>query len=284
MTTANTLVQRTRRFMGDWPQLDTITASASSSVTTLTVADATIYSPNWLIELDSEVMRVKTNAPGTALGVSRGQAGTTAASHASGATILVRPDFYTQEYLDAVNDAYQATWPYLYRHIIDTTITTTADTYEYAVPSVSSSISYIPLIYQIDVLYSGDTDYLKASNWEIVRGSAPKIKFRSTHDAGATLRVYGYAPFEELTTLTDSLSTLFPTQLVPSLKEYAAGILLASGEARRVRTDTLPADNRETANKAGSSIQTSNQLYQRFMSRVQACAMPPMSKHIKTVI
>jgi len=57
-TSATTLVQRVRRFLGDWPELDSAAASISSGGTSLTVAtDATTrYAQNWLIQVDQEMM------------------------------------------------------------------------------------------------------------------------------------------------------------------------------------------------------------------------------------
>lgn len=283
MTTVNTLVQRTRRFLGDWPSNDTITASLSSSGTSMSVATASDYFKGWLLEIDSEVLKVATSATtGTSVSILRGQYGTTAATHASSATVLVRPEFTQIEILDQLNAGLKAVWPYIYQDILDTSLTTVADTYEYTVPSVSSSITYIPRIYGIDLKRSGETNYKPIRRWEIRRGSTPKIMFPADLDAGGTLRVRGYAPFDDLA-LADSLPSAFPIQSEELLPLYAAQALLTSGEARRARVNTLPQDAREQANKPGASMAAANSLYQRFQQRLMATAMSPMSKHVRKV-
>lgn len=136
--TGTQLIERTRRFMGDWPEQDVTTASAASNGTTLTVAsDANDrYGVNQWLEIGSEKILVTSVASTTTLTVRRALGGTTAASIASGATILQSPRFFETEYLDAINYGIHSCWPWVYRPVIDTSISTTADTYEYTIPNM----------------------------------------------------------------------------------------------------------------------------------------------------
>lgn len=284
--TATTLIQRTRRFMGDWPDIDTLTVSLSSSGTTAVVADTSLYAKNWTLQFETEGVIVRT-APssGTSLTVSRAAFGTTSASHASSTPILVRPAFIDQEYLDALNAGILSAFPFLYRPVIDESLTADSTTYEYTVPNMPGTYDGasipIPRIYKVEVLDSGDTVWREKRDWEIHRGATPKLKFRRSEDG--TIRILGYGPFPPLSGFTDSLDTLFPVAGVHALTEYAASCLTESGEARRVRVDTGSLDQREQANRVGSSAAISRDLYQRFFLKIQNL-MPPMPVHVKAVL
>lgn len=136
--TGTQLIDRTRRFMGDYPDRGSTSATISSTATTLSIPAATsaAYSVNMVIQIDQEALLVTSVASSVSLTVTRGIQGTTAATHASGATVLQKPRFLDIEYLDALNYAIQATWPWLYKPVIDDySITTATDTYEYSIPS-----------------------------------------------------------------------------------------------------------------------------------------------------
>ena len=51
--------------------------------------------------------------------------------------------------------------------------------------------------------------------------------------------------------------------------------LITSGEADRVRQDVAVLDQRENANRTGSSMSASNALYNRFPKRLNDSAMAP---------
>lgn len=134
--TASVLIDRTRRFMGDFPDVDALTASVASGGTTLSVAATAsdTYHVNQIIQIGQEALRVDAVPSSVSLTVTRAVWGTTATSHASSATIMVSPRFINQEYLDALNYAIQATWPWIYRPVVDDSITFATDTYEYVIP------------------------------------------------------------------------------------------------------------------------------------------------------
>lgn len=279
-TTAATVIQRARRFLGDWPENDALTASAASNSTTLTVADATIYSQGWLLQVDTESMYVTANGVGTSVSVRRAQRGSTATTHASAATVLMRPHFLDVDYFDALNAAVSATFPMLYQAVVDESITTVATTYEYTIPSLDTVP--IPYISRVQHLQPSDT-YRDVRSWTVLRGTTPKLKLRRPLPVG-TMRIYGFGPLPLVSSLTGSLDVAFPTKAEDALVYYMAQHLMASGEARRVREDTGARDDREAANRPGSSMNASNQMLQRFYARLAASAMPPMPKNVVPVI
>lgn len=283
-TTLGTLIQRTRRFLNDYPEFDVTTASvATTSVATVSVADTTIYAVNSVIQLDQEAMRVKALTSGVLLTVLRGASGTTAATHASGVTVLMKPAFLDQQIIDAVNAGINATFPYYYKQAVDTTLTADGTTYEFTVPNMPSTTIPIPRLSHIDLKQTGDPAYRKVDYWEIRRGSTPKIKFRFPPPTG-TIRIHGYGPFPNLAATTDSLDSLWPGWGEDIIVEYAAQRLLMSGEANRVRHDVGPQDARESATRTGSSAAAAGQILQRFQMRLQQAPMPPIPPHLVSVM
>jgi hypothetical protein len=283
-TSAATLIQRARRFVGDYNDYDQLTAAVSSTTaTTITVADATIYTPGIVIQIDSENMRA-VSGTGTTLTVRRGIQGSTAATHTDGATILNRPAFTDIEYLDALNSAKNAAFPLIYQPVIDETTTISANTYEYTIPNMASPAQPIPAVWRLSINLSGDvsTRWFHYRDWDVLRGATPKIRFNYPLMAG-TLRIEGYGPFADLA-LADSLPSLWPVQAEDYLVLYTAAYLTASGESRAIRQDTGARDKRESAVRTGSSMNASNALLQRAQIRLAAAAMAPIPRHCRFVV
>lgn len=442
-TSASTLIERTRRYVRDFPELDTLTASATPSASSLTVADGTRYFQHMLIEVGQEVMRVTADGSGTSVSVQRGVRGSVAAAHTNGATVLFQPAFYAVEILDALNEGIGACFPLIYKPVVDESLTTTADTYEYNVPNMSGIDVPIPYISRISIKESGFDRFLEKRDWWIIRGGTPKVRFKRPEPASATIRIEGFGSFQHLAAVTNleelagadvsfesgttgyttggtntlessdaqakfgsrsakatyednanllqrnqvvgaagahsfsrwvyiptgfdgdglrvvltgftgatgtisvaadmstrdewqrvevpnvtidagdlsgtisvqttgtaptagkfvyvdgcqteaqgvttpfttnTLDTLFPSQAdyLPCL--YAASTLLTSGEAGRVRHDVGMPDERENANRVGSSMRAAERLERRFYSRLDLAAMGPMPKHVVSVI
>ena len=138
--TGTELIERTRRFMGDYPETDTTGVSLNTTATALTVTtDArNRYHVNQMIQLEKEVVRVAAGAD-TSLTIVRGMRGTTAASHVTALSMLVSPRFFDIEYLDALNYGIQACWPHIYKPMNDdSSLKFATDTYEYTIPEFES--------------------------------------------------------------------------------------------------------------------------------------------------
>lgn len=285
-STVSTLISRSRRFLRDWPDEDVLTASVSSSATSITVADATAFKDNWAIEIDTEVLVVTSTASsGTTVSVRRAARGSTAASHASGAVILKKPAFFNIEILDALNAGLEAMYPLVYKEVVDESLTTTVNTYEYTIPDMPSDTDIkIYHLSEVSLQENSDEAFYPRRDWTVKRGATPKLQFRrASANTGDTLRLHGYGPFPRLT-LSGSLDSQFPRQAEEALVLYAASYLLGSGEAGRVRMDTGAVDNREQANAVGSSMRAARDLQQRFYARLEQAAMPPLPRHIKSVV
>lgn len=280
---AQTLINRVRTYVRDWPPIQDVTTAsvASTSTTTISVADSSIYTVNAPIQIDTEAM-VVTAIPGggVTLTVRRGARGTTAATHANGATILLRPDFFDQEILDAINGGIDACFPYVYKDVSDTSLTIITGTYEYTVPALASPAVPIPRIWKVETKTPGDLAYRRVSDWIIATGSSPQLKFRDVPYPNSTVRISGYAPFPHLAA-TDTLDAQWPATANELPVLFAVGTLLASGEAGRVRQTSGAVDDREQANRTGSSSAAGRDLLQRFKDGLlNGAHCSPMMAHI----
>lgn len=271
--------------MRDWPDEDVLTASMASGATTMTVADATKYADNWHIEIDNEAIVVTaTPSSGTSVSIRKGARGTTAATHVNSSVILVRPAFLAVEILDAFNAGLEALYPYIYKAVVDESLSVTVGNYEYEIPDMPSDTdAQIYHLSEVSIMESGDETFYKRRDWDVLRGATPKIRFKRQTSTAGDIRLYGYGPFPRLT-LSGSLDTQFPRQAEELLVIYAGAYLMASGEAGRVRVDTGASDNREQANAAGVSMRASDQLLRRFYQRRQDAAMPALPRHVKAVL
>lgn len=285
--TAVALYQRTRRYLRDYRDQDSLTGAMSDTTgTTVTVADSSIYQVRWPIEVDQETMIVRDTPTATTLTVERGAFGSTAATHSSGASVLIRPAFYGVEILDALNEGIQACYPLIYKPVADTSLTIVGNQWEYTLPNMpgtynGSSIP-IPAVSRIEIREPGVVPYFPTEAFAILRGATPTIKFFNLQTPGATVRIRGWGGFPDLADYTGSLDALWPPQgnYLPPL--YAAASLLMSGEAGRVRQTSGAVDTREQANRVGSSLQAGQALMNRFQFELRSSAMPPMPKHIRT--
>jgi len=283
--TLQTLVQHTRRYLRDWTMFERTGASLSSSASTITVGDATLYGPRWTLDVDIESMLVS-SAVGTTLTVVRGTKGSAPASHASGIDIIVQPTFTSMEIIDAINRGINAAWPYFYLPVIDTSVVALDSTYEYTIPSMpgtylSGTTIQIPVMTKLEVLQTSDLTYRELRRWQVRNGpdGSRIFKLRTAEPVNGIFRITGYGPFGSLTNLTDSLDESWPkdSQYLPAL--YAAADLMMSSEAGRDRGDFQAVDAREEANRPLTSLQTGMQLMNRWKMETMQSAPPPMPKH-----
>lgn len=287
--TLGVLVNQTRRLLRDWSDFDALTGAVTDTTgTAVTVADSTLYAKRWPIEIDQETMLIRAIPSATSLTVERGAFGSTAATHSNAAAVLIRPDFFAVEIIDAINQGILACFPSIYKEVTDETVTSTDSTYEYTLPSMPGTYSGatwpIPRVYDINVKQSGDPAWREIKRWELVRGATPKFKLRSPEPAGSTFRIRGFGPFPPLTTTATVIDAQWPPDANYLLPIYAAASMLLSGEARRVRVDTGATDAREQATRAGASMQIGIALYNRWRQELQSCSLPPLPKHVKQVV
>lgn len=135
----------------DQPIIVTLTAAVDDSTTSFAYDDSTLapdeesaLSPGVLIEVDEELCRIRAvDDTGDTLTVTRGVNGTTAASHADGAEVVVAPVFPRSTLIDAVKDNVVALYPTLWR-TTTSTLTITSGQAEAPAAAVNAlSASYL---------------------------------------------------------------------------------------------------------------------------------------------
>lgn len=276
-TTLDTLVRRTRRFMQDYPvPASALTISLGTNDTSFTVSDTTLLRPNWTVEVDYETLLIRTLPSSTVATVLRGWKDSTAVSHANSSTVLIHAGFSATEIIDALNAAKDEMYPYIYKPVLDTSLTADGTTYEFTVPSTIRHLA------KVEVQLSSTQPYLEVRPWTVLRAATPKLQFRRAPASG-TIRLHGFGTFDDWTLSADTVDTLFPSNAERALVIGAASRLLASGEAGRSRQDTGARDDREAANRPGASISLGNQLERRFEKALARAALPPMPHHVASV-
>lgn len=284
MASAADLVKRVRRRLRDWPELDTLTASISDSGVTLTVSDTTIprYYAHALLEVDLETMAVQAVASATTLTVFRGARGSTAATHASGATVLFDPAFTSAEILDGINDGLDALWPNFRQDVVDESVALSSSTTEYAIPNAPGLSVPIPRIRDFEIREQGFDEWVGFHRVDIMRGASPKLRLQFTPPDGATLRIRGYAPLPHVG-FTDSTHAQLPYNADSLATLYAAALLTMAGESGRVRFDRGPIDSREQATRVGASSNIAREWMRLFFQQRADLSMPPMKPHVAVV-
>lgn len=263
--------------MRDYPHaITTLTVSLSDSATSITVTDATVTAPAYTVEIDQEVLLVGASVSSTVTNVTRAWLGSTAVSHANSSTVLVRPGFFTLEILDALNAAKDEMYPLVYKPVLDTSLSSDNETYEFTVPSTIRHLS------RAEVQVTGDTRFQVLRDWRVLRAATPKVQFKWAPPSG-TLRLHGFGPFDDYA-IGGSSDSLFPGNAENALVLGAASRLLGSGEAGRARMDVGVRDDREAANRPGTSISLANQLERRFEKALLRAALPPMPPHVVSVL
>ncbi len=282
-STAADLVKRVRRRIGDWPEQDVTTASLSSTGTSLTVSDTTAprYFKQERIEIDYETMVVDSVTSATALAVIRGAQGSTAVAHVTASNVLVDVAFTSVEILDYLNEGLDNLWPFFYQELVDESLSSSADVYEYTVPTVDASGVNLPLprLKAVEMRASGMVPFKRIGHVDVIRSAAPKIRLGFSPQDDATIRLIGYAPLPHLS-FTTSTHAQLPYQADGLIVDWAVGMLLMSGEARRVRFDQGAIDNREQATRVGASMAAARDWRVAFYQGRSDLAMPPMQPHI----
>lgn len=276
--TTVTLIARTRRFMRDYPApIVTLTISLSDTATSITTTEATnLIGANFVIEIDQEALLATASVSSTITSVQRGWAGTTAVSHANSSVVYVRPGFLAVEILDALNAAKDEMYPLIYKPVLDTSLSADSVTYEFTIPSTLRHLS------SVELQTSGDTKFHPVRDWRVKRAATPKLVFKWAPPPG-TLRLHGFGPFDDYTA-TGSSDSLFPTYAENALVLGAASRLLGSGEAGRTRFDVGARDDREAANRPGTSISLANHVERRFEKALLRAAMPPLPTNVTSVL
>jgi hypothetical protein len=266
MTTANDLVDVTLDWLlgGQDENVNVLGANVSSSATTLNLSyDLNGVVPGSTICIDVEVMRVvDANNTSKTVTVIRGQRGSTAVAHTSGAVVQVSPRFSRWSVFRAINDDLDSlsgfglfqmkTLEIVYSPQIMgydmTNVTNIEQIYSvrYEVPGVRKEW---PLLRPADYRFERD-----ASTTDFASGFSLTL-YQQCY-AGKKVRIAYKAPFTRMTDGTDDVQSVAGLPATANdLPPIGAAIRLMYGhEAGRVGYERQPDVRRQSEVPAGSSI------------------------------
>jgi hypothetical protein len=229
------LVERVRDLLDDYGDVThTLAANVTdTSGTSLTLSGSDDVAAGDYISVDFETMLVTAMSSGPAYTctVRRGQRGTTAATHSSGATVIVNPLYPGNRIFYCLNAALGK----LTKVVKDTsTLTVTEDTFAYAIPST------IDTLWRVEIENSDeDSEFYVIRNWELLDGSYFRIF--GNYDTDRNIACVGTAKFTALTT-SGNLDTSFPDDnqnAINFLVYEAAGQLLLQRQGKIAGRDSF---------------------------------------------
>jgi hypothetical protein len=202
-TTTLSLVERVRDILDDYGDGSVALAAAISSTSATSFTVDSIEGVNkgtWLMA-DYEMVEVTatTEGPPATLTVRRGQRGTTATTHASGAILRVNPIVGDHAILNALNAGLSR----LSKQVVDSATLAFADNdFDYAVPAT------IDVVYRAEAENSDEASQFNIfRDWEMLDHDTVRIYGGFT--AGRNIRLVGTSKFTRLAA-AGSLDTDFP--------------------------------------------------------------------------
>lgn len=234
-TTAASLVERVRDALDDYGETATVLAAdvATTGTTSITLESAEgVASGDWL-GIDYEVCLVTSIASGppAVATVRRGQRGSTAATHTSGAQVIVNPLYPNHRILSAINVS-QAKLTKTVKD--DATLVVVDGQYSYEVPST------IEVPRRVEIENSDETnEFYVIRNWEML--DATHFRIFGYQPSDRNIRVVGTSKFSALT-IGGSLDTDFPDDNENALSFLVydtIGQLLATRQAKIAGRDSF---------------------------------------------
>ena len=234
-TTVASLVERVRDLLDDYPDSITTLASAITDTSTTSIALASaagVAKTNWL-SIDFETLfvdEVPTGPPYTTT-VRRGQKGTTAATHASGATVYVDPLYPSNRILGCLNAALGK----MTKTVKDiATLTAVDDVYAYTVPSTVEAVK------RVEIENSDETNqFATMRNWEMF--DATTLHIFGDYPNTRNIAVIGTAKFTAMST-TGNLDSTYAddnANAINFLIYEAAGQLLLQRQGKIAGRDSF---------------------------------------------
>lgn len=278
-TTVQDWVDDTRDTLlsGHVEEIDVLVGDISAAAASLTIQYATPgVVAGSTIEIGSELMYVHAVAS-TTVTVARGYAGSAAASHTAGDLITVNPKFPTYRIINALNaDLRDLSSPVtgLYQAKTET-FTYQSNIAGYNLTNVTSINGVLSVTWEDESAYEGEPEI---HSWRLLRNrdtdvfaSGFALILNQGATSGQTVRVTYKAPFTEISSVSDALSTvglLAEAYDVPPLG--AAMALMAGAPIRREFIDEQFSSRRSEEVPPGAISASMRDLRLRRSDRVNA--------------
>jgi len=246
----NTLIDRVRRSIRDYPAKDALFSPMDTPDTVVTVTNPTAgYAPGKVIVIDQEAMFVTSvatgNGPGATFTVNRGWLGTAPATHTAGAPVLIDVRYSPQDVLDALNEGVRQLWPYFFQWVEDETTVSTSDLRgDYPIPPAFGASG---IITSMEFLFPGlANDAWRRFRWfRHLEGSISGRLFTLIRipPVGTKIRCIGIAPY------VDDLA--FGGTTDPSMLDSAITAIVMYARFQLKMTDEAGRENTATAKNIG---------------------------------
>jgi len=272
MATRLSVRDEVRSVINQWPDVVALAEDLDTVETVVDVADATLAPGGSIIEIDSELMRVRSidtvPTPDTLI-VRRGDRGTTAATHSNGASIRIYgPHDPTDTQLNRwIRDGIDWLYPTLVRDIWDTTDETELNVLNYPVPAAIHLLE--------EVLLRDDSDPARdhpIRKWTLIDED---VWFPAALPEGRMLTFHGRGKFTQPTTDTGMGGTLdVPNEVLAALHLYVVAQVVKQQEIMRSRFVDMSALLESRAGNIPDLIGSSRDLLRQAAALRDAQASP----------
>lgn len=282
MATAADWVAETKRHLlsGHVEERNRLSADITSGATTLTLEfQVSGVARGTLLEIDLEVMYVW-EVSGTTLTVERAQEGSVAAAHLDGATVRVKPRFYSFAILKALNDELSdLSSPVngLYR-VLTADFDYDSQYAGYDLSDVTGAATLLDVL-EVRAKTAGTDRYWPVlSDFTVARGvdatvfpSGVALFLHEGGYAGEPLSIRYKASFGSLAALSDDVSTTgLPATAYDIPPLGAAARLVMGRDVKRAFTESQPEPRRAEEVPPGSSLQAARGLLALRQQRIAA--------------
>ena len=262
--TRATIRRKLRTSLGDWPR-DTSTLNGAMSDTTTTVnvaaGDGTYFVQGDRIEIDDEVMRVKSVAT-DAITVSRGYMGTTPLSHGDATLVEIVENLTNFELNDWIARCFEESYPELYQLTEDTSIAYVMDVRVYTLPANVTSDNLMSIHHET---YDGSGFYTEETRYTT---KVNKIHLDYSPATGSATKIYWIKSIPELT--TDVATTTFPQEVMDA---YVAYRDLDDHLRKRAKSDQHTARLDRDAASLYELLNLKRERYNDYKRKLAAAAM-----------
>ena len=154
-----------------------------------------------LIEIDVELMET-TGKDRVGVTVARGMYGTTAATHASGSLAIVRPRYTNEQILASINEALFIISSNYPRTVVNETLTTLDETYEYTLPTEGAGTGTYFGLTRVEIESSIEDKFIEITNWDTIEGitpfAKPLLRIKGSLPSGRAIRLHLLQSWPEL--------------------------------------------------------------------------------------
>lgn len=268
-------------------QMSTLTASLTSSATTLSV-DSTVNIGRGIIEVDQELMYVSSQS-GSTLTLfpwGRGWKGTTATTHAANTAIYVSPTYPRSIVAREVNNTIRSVYPQIF-DVNTTDITVNSRNWQYQLPANCDRVI------SVDWKYSIVTSWQPLHEWEQVQqanttdfSTGSFIAIGEPLPSDTILHVTYMSPPTLLTNDTDQFATVtgLPATSRDVIVWGTASRLLPWIDGAHVSQESVPSDAQDQVRPPGVASSVAKTIQANYLTalareRGALLARYPMKAH-----